>query len=79
MFLKWLVFLIWRPFEIFSRFNPIIPLQLRVDTVAPGIEMVRLNNIATRMLSRLSGGYGYAVLFIVDEEPVFDTGYALGV
>jgi len=78
VFLKWLIFLIWRPFEIFSRFNPIIPLQLRVDTVAPGVEMIRLNNVATRLLSKLSGGYGYAVLFIVDEELVFDTGYAWG-
>ena len=38
MLIKSLIYSLWRPFELFSRWNPIIPLQLRVEEVAPGVE-----------------------------------------
>ena len=78
MLIKWLIYLLWRPFELFSRWSPIIPLQLRVEEVAPGVKMVCLKNIATQVLSKISGGYKYAVFYIIDDELLFDSGYAWG-
>lgn len=78
MLIKWLIYLIWRPFELFSRWSPLIPLQIKVEEVDPGVKMVCLKNIATRVLSKISGGYEYAVFFIIDDELLFDSGYAWG-
>jgi len=73
---KWLVYIFWRPFELFCRWSPLVPIRLRIEEHSPGIQVVYLNNLVTKFLSKTSGGYSYAVLCIVDKELVFDTGYA---
>ena len=78
MLSKWLIYLFWRPFELLSRWSPLLPLQLRVEEVAPGVRQICLRNLATRLLTGFSGGYEYAVFFIIDDELLFDSGYAWG-
>ena len=78
MLSRWLIYLFWRPFELFARWNPLLPLQLHVKEVAPGVQQLCLQNFATRLLTSFSGGYEYAVCFIIDDEILFDSGYAWG-
>lgn len=78
MLKKWFIALFWTPFEIFCHWNPIIPVDLEVKTVCEGVQILYINNFVTKILSKISGGYDYAVLYIIDGELVFDTGYAWG-
>ena len=38
--------------------------------------MIILNNFVTKFLSRFGGGFDYAVIYLVDRELFFDTGYS---
>ena len=42
------------------------------------LKMVCLKNIVTQVLSKISEIYKYAVFYIIDDELLFDSGYAWG-
>ena len=76
MLTRWFIRLLWRPFETLCHWNPLVPIQLRCETVSPGVQLLRMDNTITRALSLSSGGYDYAVMYCIDDELLFDTGYA---
>jgi glyoxylase-like metal-dependent hydrolase (beta-lactamase superfamily II) len=73
---RWFIRLFWRPFEAFCHWNPLVPIRMRTEEVAQGIVLIRLDNFVTRLLSKVSGGFDYAVVYLVDRELLFDSGYA---
>lgn len=76
MIVNWIVKLFWEPFERFCHFLPLIPIKCNVTVVAPGVTMFVLNNIVTKFLARFGGGFDYAVIYFIDDELFFDTGYS---
>jgi glyoxylase-like metal-dependent hydrolase (beta-lactamase superfamily II) len=76
LFARWLSRFFWHPLEALFLRAPLVPIALQTQEVAPGVLLLRLDNVVTRALSRFSGGFDYAVLYLVDNELVFDTGYA---
>jgi len=65
----------WRPFEERARRTPFWPLRSMVDEPVPGVVRVRIGNAVTRGLSRLAGGYDYAVCYVVRDSVMIDTGF----
>lgn len=75
MVARWLIRCGWRPFELLARNAPPWPLSARLEEPVPGVVCVRIENGMTRALSRLAGGYDYAVLYILHGSVMIDTGY----
>jgi glyoxylase-like metal-dependent hydrolase (beta-lactamase superfamily II) len=73
---RWLRRLIWQPFATFSSAFPIVPLRATVTQPVDGVVCIRIDNVVTRMLGRFSGGYDYAVCYLLDGEVLVDTGFA---
>ncbi len=76
MILKWLIQIFWLPFMRFSYWFPIIPLNIKVEEIVDGIELFRIDNFATKILSKFAGNYEYATFYIIDKSVMFDTGFA---
>jgi glyoxylase-like metal-dependent hydrolase (beta-lactamase superfamily II) len=76
MLALWVQRLFWRPFETLCHRFPLIPLKLTVSEASPGILRIEVNNFVTRALARFGGGFEYAVIYLVDDELIFDTGFA---
>lgn len=76
MLKNWIIKLFWNPFEEFCLLFPLIPIHFQIVIVAPGVQMIILNNVVTKFLSRFGGGFDYAVIYLIDEELFFDTGYS---
>ena len=76
MIKNWFIRFFWDPFEALSLAFPLIPIKFQILTVAPDVQMILLNNIATKFLSRFGGGFDYAVIYLINGELVFDTGYS---
>ncbi|QDT00024.1 MBL fold metallo-hydrolase [Adhaeretor mobilis] len=72
---KWLRFLLWQPFSIFCRRFPLWPFRAEVTCPTDGVVCIRIDNAITRLLSRFSGGYDYAVAYLVDGSLLIDTGF----
>jgi glyoxylase-like metal-dependent hydrolase (beta-lactamase superfamily II) len=75
MFGKWLRFLLWRPFSLMCRRFPLWPFRATVTRPVDGVVCIRIDNLITRALSRFSGGYDYAVCYLVDGSLLIDTGF----
>jgi len=75
MVTRWLRQLFWRPFELICRRYPLVPLKATVTQPVDGVTCIRIDNIVTQFLSRLGGGYDYAVCYLVDETLLVDTGF----
>lgn len=75
MFSKWARFLLWQPFALMCRRLPLWPFRATVTTPVDGVVCIRIDNLITRLLSRFSGGYDYAVCYLVDEALLIDTGF----
>jgi len=75
MFGKWMRFLLWQPFALMCRRFPLWPFQATVTQPVEFVTCIRINNLLTRLLSRFSGGYDYAVCYLVDRSLVVDTGF----
>lgn len=73
---NWIIKLFWEPFEAFCVAFPLVRIRYKVETVAPGVQLVILNNIVTKFLARFGGGFDYAVINLIDGELFFDTGYS---
>ena len=72
--MRWLRRHLWTPYAAVCRLIPLIPLRIVSTTVAPGITRLSPENWFIRLLGRI-GGYPYAVLYVVDDEVLIDTGF----
>lgn len=72
---KWIRFLLWRPFSLMCRRFPLWPFRATVTRPVEHVVCIRIDNLLTRALSRFSGGYDYAVCYLVDGSLVIDTGF----
>jgi len=75
MFGKWIRFLLWQPFALMCRRFPLWPFRATVTQPVEFVTCIRVDNLLTRLLSRFSGGYDYAVSYIIDGSLVVDTGF----
>jgi glyoxylase-like metal-dependent hydrolase (beta-lactamase superfamily II) len=72
---RWIRQLLWRPFELCCRRYPLLPFRATVTEPVEGVTCIRIDNHITRLLSRLGGGYDYAVSYLVDGALLVDTGF----
>jgi glyoxylase-like metal-dependent hydrolase (beta-lactamase superfamily II) len=72
---KWLRFLLWQPFALTCRRFPLWPFRASVTRPVEHVTCIRIDNLFTRLLSRLGGGYDYAVCYLVDGSLLIDTGF----
>lgn len=75
MFGKWMRFLLWQPFALMCRRFPLWPFRATITQPVEHVICIRVNNLLTRLLSRFSGGYDYAVCYLIDGSLVVDTGF----
>jgi endoribonuclease LACTB2 len=72
---RWLRHLLWRPFELICRAYPLVPFKATVTQPVDGVICIRIDNRVTQFLSRFSGGYDYAVCYLIDATLLVDTGF----
>lgn len=72
---RWLRHLLWRPFELACRAYPPVPLRATITRPVDGVVCIRIDNRITQFLSRFSGGYDYAVCYLIDDTLLVDTGF----
>jgi glyoxylase-like metal-dependent hydrolase (beta-lactamase superfamily II) len=75
MLAKWMRFLVWQPFALMCRRFPLWPFRATVSEPVEHVKCIRIDNLLTRLLSRFSGGYDYAVCYLVDDSLLIDTGF----
>lgn len=75
MFGRWTRSLIWNPYAHACRVVPLWPFKAKVTTPTSGVTCIRIDNAVTRFLSKLAGGYDYAVCYLVDDTLLVDTGF----
>ncbi len=75
MLSRWIRFIFWKPFEKACRKTPIVPLKFSIKTVTPSVELIRIDNILTRAISKLGGSYDYSVSYLIDKTLLIDTGF----
>jgi len=75
MLARWARRLLWGPFEAQCRRLPLWPFRATVTKPVDGVTCIRIGNALTRLLSRLGGGYEYAVTYLIDESLLIDTGF----
>ena len=75
MFGKWPRNLLWKPFSLMCRRFPLWPFRAIVTYPVERVVCIRIDNLITRMLSVFSGGYDYAVCYLIDGSLVVDTGF----
>jgi glyoxylase-like metal-dependent hydrolase (beta-lactamase superfamily II) len=75
MFGNWIRFLLWQPFSVMCRRFPLWPFQATISQTVEHVTCIRIDNLLTRLLSRFSGGYDYAVCYLIDRSLVVDTGF----
>jgi glyoxylase-like metal-dependent hydrolase (beta-lactamase superfamily II) len=72
---RWIRHLLWRPFELACRARPLVPFRATITQPVEGVTCIRIDNVVTRLLSRFSGGYDYAVCYLIDGTLLVDTGF----
>jgi glyoxylase-like metal-dependent hydrolase (beta-lactamase superfamily II) len=72
---RWTRTLIWNPYAHACRVVPLWPFKAQVTTPTAGVTCIRIDNAVTRLLSKLAGGYDYAVCYLVDGTLLVDTGF----
>ncbi|QDU48095.1 MBL fold metallo-hydrolase [Gimesia panareensis] len=75
MISRWLRFLLWQPYALLCRRFPLWPFQVKITRPVEYVTCIQIDNLLTRLLSRFSGGYDYAVCYLVDETLLIDTGF----
>ena len=75
MLSQWLTRCLWEPFETQARRTPFCPLRTTLEEVAPDVFCIRIDNVFTRALSRLAGGYDYSVTYVLHGTVMIDTGF----
>ena len=72
---KWMRLLLWQPFALMCRRFPLWPFRATITRPVEFVICIRIDNLITRLLSRFSGGYDYAVCYLIDGSLVVDTGF----
>lgn len=72
---KWMRLLLWQPFALMCRRFPLWPFRAQVTRPVDGVIRIQIDNLLTRALSRFSGGYDYAVCYLIDDSLLVDTGF----
>ena len=72
---KWLRYLLWQPYALLCRRFPLWPFRVTVTQPVEYVTCIQIDNLLTRLLSRFSGGYDYAVCYLVDGSLLIDTGF----
>jgi endoribonuclease LACTB2 len=75
MLKRWLRHVLWQPFAVGCRKYPLIPFRATITQPVAGVTCIRIDNIVTQFLSRFSGGYDYAVCYLIDDTLLIDTGF----
>ena len=75
MLIRWFREYLWRPVGAFCRKRPLVPLKATVTYPVEGVTCIRIDNVVTQLLSRFSGGYDYAVCYLIDGTLLVDTGF----
>ena len=75
MIKRWIRCLLWRPFSLMCRRFPLWPFRATLTQPVEYVICIRIDNSLTRLLSRVSGGYDYAVSYLVDGSMLIDTGF----
>ena len=68
-------FFLWQPFALMCRRFPLWPFRATITQPVEHVTCIRIDNLLTRLLSRFSGGYDYAVCYLIDSSLVVDTGF----
>jgi glyoxylase-like metal-dependent hydrolase (beta-lactamase superfamily II) len=71
----WVRRIAWQPIEAAFRRNPLVPLRAQVSEPVPGVQCIRIDNVVTKAVSQLGGGYDYSVSYVVDKALIVDTGF----
>lgn len=72
---NWIRYLLWQPFSLMCRRFPLWPFRATVSNPVEHVVCIRIGNALTRLLSRFSGGYDYAVCYLIDGSLLIDTGF----
>jgi glyoxylase-like metal-dependent hydrolase (beta-lactamase superfamily II) len=72
---RWLRRALWHPFELACRWLPLVPFRITVTEPVDGVRAIRIDNVATRLITRIGGGYDYSVSYLVGDELLVDTGF----
>jgi glyoxylase-like metal-dependent hydrolase (beta-lactamase superfamily II) len=72
---RWMRALLWQPFALMCRSLPLWPFRAEVSRPVEFVTCIRIDNLLTRLLSRFSGGYDYAVCYLIDGSLLVDTGF----
>lgn len=75
MFTRWMRLLVWQPFAMACRRLPLWPFRATITRPVEHVVCIRIDNLITRLLSRVAGGYDYAVCYLVDGSLLIDTGF----
>jgi len=75
MVARWVRQALWHPFELACRRVPLVPFEVDVAEVVPGVRIIRIGNAMTRLITRIGGGYDYSVSYLVGDELLVDTGF----
>jgi glyoxylase-like metal-dependent hydrolase (beta-lactamase superfamily II) len=75
MLKRWTRKLVWRPYEVLCRAYPLVPFRSTITEPVEGVLCIRIDNAVTHFLSRFSGGYDYAVCYLIDGTVLVDTGF----
>lgn len=74
--MKWFRYIFWNPLEfLFTKF-PLVPLKVEEVIVNDRIRQIKIDNLVTKAISKLGGGYDYSVMYLVDEKMLVDTGFS---
>lgn len=72
---RWLRRALWHPFELACRWRPLVPFRITITEPVHGVRAIRIDNVATRLITRIGGGYDYSVSYLVGDELLVDTGF----
>jgi glyoxylase-like metal-dependent hydrolase (beta-lactamase superfamily II) len=75
MITKWMRHVCWQPFESFCRRSPLVPFKLQTTTFDTCIVKIQVDNLLTKAIARLGGGYDYSVCYLIDNALLIDTGF----
>jgi len=71
---RWIKRLLWRPYELYSRLAPIVPVKAVVTCPLPGLKCIKAGNFVISWLGHVAG-FDYSVCYVLDESLVVDTGF----
>lgn len=72
---KWLHYILWQPYALMCRRFPLWPFRVTITRPIEHVVCIQIDNLITRLLSRLGGGYDFAVCYLVDDSLLIDTGF----